>query len=689
MMSLFKTICVLVFIIFFGIIDSEAQGLCDHKAFGNDGFELSSTDICLPGVLNIKDKSGNDHVKYVYDYQGENLESILLTATKQLSFIYTDIGKPKNYTILQVGEKKGKVEISCKNVNVRANNEPIYSYTVCDSLVEFNIPLHKVNNFDTYKIEFGSGISLVNIQSTQLPYSFRRVVSLPYIFKISGNYTDPSKNCSNTSSAKVIPSKSIITALPYSPNIEKVELLDLKRVKLDYTGPYVNDPSSGPVLYRYEKNNFSTIQEIQKGIVSGQYEFSIPDSSKAYCFYVKRKSICGKEDEESAEICTHPIKKLSFNPNFMQNELSWDQYPTRFKGLTLLPFPLAILNGISFNTSQVLKIIVENLNPSSIMLSSSTFNYFHKSVDCRKKYCYQTEQVISGTYKYVSYYGRSISNKVCIDQSQTILPPITNLLVTTNKHNYVYVEDDKSWPLRKENWFLYKQTGSNFTKIDSTSNIALGLKDSSILSKSENYKVGFVDQCNSRSALSDSVSSVFLNLQGQNTINWTPGNPFSADSIEGYELFLKDEKTKVQLIVEELDSSKRKTEVDLGPYEEFATFYLKAKASGQLINKFSNSNDILLPISPVIYLPNVFTPNKDGENDILKINGKVLMFKDFQMQIFNRFGEIVANFNDVNDTWDGVYKNNEVVSGLYIYKVSGILKNGEKFSKAGVLEIMR
>ena len=178
-------------------------------------------------------------------------------------------------------------------------------------------------------------------------------------------------------------------------------------------------------------------------------------------------------------------------------------------------------------------------------------------------------------------------------------------------------------------------------------------------------------------------------MQGQNTINWTPGNPFSADSIGGYELFLKDEKTKVQLIVEELDSSKRKTEVDLGPYEEFATFYLKAKASGHGINKFSNSNDILLPISPAIYLPDVFTPNKDGENDILKINGKVLMFKDFKMQIFNRFGEVVANFNDFNDTWDGVYKNNEVVSGLYIYKVSGTLKNGEKFSKVGVLEIMR
>ncbi len=88
-------------------------------------------------------------------------------------------------------------------------------------------------------------------------------------------------------------------------------------------------------------------------------------------------------------------------------------------------------------------------------------------------------------------------------------------------------------------------------------------------------------------------------------------------------------------------------------------------------------------------MPNVFTPNSDGLNDILKITGKVLMFKDFNMQIFNRFGEIVAIFDDINDNWDGIYKNTNVVSGIYSYIISGILKNGEKYSKVGVLEIKR
>ncbi len=557
MINLFKKVSVLLFLGLFRINDSEAQGLCDNKAFGNDGFDVSSADICLPGVLNLKDKSGNDNVKYVYEYQGETLESILSSATTQLSFIYKNMGKPKIYTILQIGEKKGNFEVSCKNINVRTNNEPVYSYSVCDSLVEFNIPLNKLNNFDTYKIEFGTGLSLINIQSSQLPYSFKRVLPLPSNFRISGNYNDPSQNCSAVTAFKIIPSKSLITTLPYSLNIEKLELLDLKKVKIDYNGPHVSDPTFSPALYRYEKNNFSTNQEIQKGMVPGQYEFSIPDSNKTYCFYVKRKSICGKLDEESAEICTHPIKKVSFNPNFMQNELLWDRYPTQFKGLTLLPFPLALLNGISFNTSQVLRIKVGDLNPNSILLSNSAFNYSHRSVDCKKKYCYQTEQVISGTYKYVSYYGRSISNKVCIDQSRTILPPVASLMVTTIGQNVVYVEDDKSWPLRKDLWVLFKKNGNGYEKIDSTTNITLGLKDSSITNKSENYKVVFKDQCNSVSALSDSVSSIFLEIQGQNSIKWTSGNPFSVDSISGYELFLKDDITQVQSPVEKLDLDKK------------------------------------------------------------------------------------------------------------------------------------
>jgi gliding motility-associated-like protein len=57
-----------------------------------------------------------------------------------------------------------------------------------------------------------------------------------------------------------------------------------------------------------------------------------------------------------------------------------------------------------------------------------------------------------------------------------------------------------------------------------------------------------------------------------------------------------------------------------------------------------------------IYIPNVFTPNNDGNNDFFQIFGNLPALKFVEMKIFNRVGEKVFESNDINFTWDGTYK---------------------------------
>ncbi len=72
---------------------------------------------------------------------------------------------------------------------------------------------------------------------------------------------------------------------------------------------------------------------------------------------------------------------------------------------------------------------------------------------------------------------------------------------------------------------------------------------------------------------------------------------------------------------------------------------------------------------PVIFIPNTFTPlNADGLNDVFTVKG--INFNEFNMMIFNRWGEKIHETNDPLQGWDGTYKGQNCKSDTYIYKIS-------------------
>ncbi len=71
----------------------------------------------------------------------------------------------------------------------------------------------------------------------------------------------------------------------------------------------------------------------------------------------------------------------------------------------------------------------------------------------------------------------------------------------------------------------------------------------------------------------------------------------------------------------------------------------------------------------VIFIPNVFTPNGDGANDFFEVFGNKDAWKQFEVQVFNRWGELVYESNDMNFKWDGVYKSTNAPPAVYVYVV--------------------
>ncbi|MDD5570388.1 MAG: gliding motility-associated C-terminal domain-containing protein [Bacteroidales bacterium] len=72
-----------------------------------------------------------------------------------------------------------------------------------------------------------------------------------------------------------------------------------------------------------------------------------------------------------------------------------------------------------------------------------------------------------------------------------------------------------------------------------------------------------------------------------------------------------------------------------------------------------------------VYIPNAFTPNLDMLNETFIPKGYNIDPRDFEMIIFNRWGEVIYTTTDINIPWNGKYMNSgqEVQIGVYVYKV--------------------
>lgn len=102
----------------------------------------------------------------------------------------------------------------------------------------------------------------------------------------------------------------------------------------------------------------------------------------------------------------------------------------------------------------------------------------------------------------------------------------------------------------------------------------------------------------------------------------------------------------------------------------------------------SDTITIIVSKPPIFfYAPNSFTPNNDGINDIFYFYGEGI--KEFEVQIFDRWGELLFESIDIDQGWNGIYKGKEVQMDVYVYKVKLKSFENEYFREIGSINIIR
>jgi len=88
-----------------------------------------------------------------------------------------------------------------------------------------------------------------------------------------------------------------------------------------------------------------------------------------------------------------------------------------------------------------------------------------------------------------------------------------------------------------------------------------------------------------------------------------------------------------------------------------------------------------------IFIPNAFSPNNDGLNDVFRLQGTVI--ESLTLEIYDRWGNPVFRTNDINTAWDGQFEGRSLASDVFGYMLVINCFGGEDIVKKGSITLIR
>ena len=76
---------------------------------------------------------------------------------------------------------------------------------------------------------------------------------------------------------------------------------------------------------------------------------------------------------------------------------------------------------------------------------------------------------------------------------------------------------------------------------------------------------------------------------------------------------------------------------------------------------------IKIPPTSGVWIPNAFTPNRDYKNDVWKPIIHNADTNEYNVVVYDRWGTLLFEADDINSEWDGTHNGNVVPVGIYVY----------------------
>jgi gliding motility-associated-like protein len=113
--------------------------------------------------------------------------------------------------------------------------------------------------------------------------------------------------------------------------------------------------------------------------------------------------------------------------------------------------------------------------------------------------------------------------------------------------------------------------------------------------------------------------------------------------------------------------------------------YMPGKSAGNCKDEYTLPICILPPTD--IFIPDIFSPNQDGINDLLMVRGKGIV--ELKFILYDRWGEKIFETEDAQKGWDGTFRGKAMDPAVFVYYVKAVLTTGEKIERKGNISLVR
>lgn len=619
-------------IIFFTIVTTEL--LAQYTSTPQGTFTVNEIKACAPFTIQLNAPTCDGSVGCDVDYTGNNtFRSVLFSD----SFTYTT---PGTYTIRLV---RG-VQVDNLTVQIYASPPPSFQVSNCGgNRVAVSIT---DNSYDQYVVNYGDGtgdflVSPGGSNQHAYPASGTQTIT------VRGRKTGAADNC-NSSSQTV----NVLASLP-TPTITLLQVPDNSSVRLEYDGQQ-------NIQYKLEVaiNNTTSFQQI-KTLFNKTIDTvkNILPETNSYCFRIGAYNPCDNQTTYSPVICSVDID-LQISNN--ENRVTW-----------------TTASGSSIASQRITRITTSNNTAISTLESSP---YTDTDINCGLEYCYQT--IITYTNN-----SQSISLEICGIAISTDIPdPVNNIssIVKETGVDLIWVQDPGFTP---EEFSVFRILNDLQVLLTTTS----GQEYTDNEFDAENpscYRIRYTDVCGNVSPDSQDACPVFLtgDVAADNivSLSWTAYSGW-ANGVSTYILEQYDQ-----------DGTLLQT-IDAGPVTAYSDdsqdlnnqvyIYRIRAIPVEMGIAESISNTIVIIKDPNLFYPTSFTPNGDALNDIFNVYGQYI--NEFEMDIFNRWGELMYTTNNLDQGWDGTFKGNPMPEGTYTFIARIKDLAGRSLKRSGSILLLR
>jgi gliding motility-associated-like protein len=604
-------------------------------------FSANSVVGCAPFTVTLTDCSGAaPNVFYDYGVTGQ-------TPRPQNSYIYNT---PGTYQIVQLLNTcgSGGVASAPLTVTVLPNSTPQFNVTLCSNR---NVQVNVTDpTFSSYRISFGDGNSVT--APPNVPQNYTYATATPFTIRVNG-VTDVGNVTCGGATQQITPQIS----LPL-PTVNLVRVRDGGRVEVGMTIP------PGGRYQLLEENSFTSVRRTidLDGTSQTFVSTSIASSVDRFIYRVGLINPC-------TNALVRGIEQLgTFNlilgPRQGSNLLIWT--PPQHGGF---------INYTLYRNDRVLATFTD---PSQL-------TYDDTDLECNTPYCYRLEA------NFVN--GRSIAEERCMVTTSVSVPQPVRGLVANVAAGRVQL-----------NWQLPPPSGGSRPVVINQliiKRIVNGLDSQRIVIPSAQtysdlavaptefqycYQISYTDACGNLAPASSKVCTILLRVVSDSSsidLQWSDLAP------QPVTYFIERFDGNGNLLSSTPVSGTNFSDQPANLGSQVVRYRIRAEVrtggTQGTIALFSNFTEIRLKAR--LILPNAFSPNQDGLNDTFGVFGTFIT--TYQLQIFNRWGELIYFTDNINDRWDGRFKGAEVGAGQYAYAIEAQDTQGQRIRRRGILTIIK